>query len=161
PAVYPTGMSGQVTNGSEPMRESFDASTAGIPTLVIENSGGRIDMGRVYDLLFRTACTASANLQNYLPHRVTIVLTQPNLPDREILEEAAGAIFGPDSSVLSLFIHSAGTLEEMFSLFLERAPRVSGAVVTYPLLLDRRRDILHANPLANITDAGIEQACLA
>src|SRR5204863_8058215 len=49
PAVYPTGMSGQVTNGSEPVRESFDVSTAGIPTLVIENSGGRIDMGRVYD----------------------------------------------------------------------------------------------------------------
>src|SRR5205085_661602 len=55
-------------------------------------------------------------------------------------------------AVLSLFIHSAGTLEEMFSLFLERSPRVNGAVVTYPLLLDRRRDVLHALPLANIED---------
>src|SRR5207244_7966195 len=81
-----TGMSGQVTNGAEPVRESFDASTAGIPTLVIENSGGRIDMGRVYDLLSRTACTASANLQNYLPHRVTIdrkrVVQGPRYNDR-------------------------------------------------------------------------------
>src|SRR5438552_4757064 len=63
--------------------------------------------------------------------------------------------------VLSLFIHSAGTMEEMLSLFLERSPRVNGAVVTYPLLLDRRRDVLHALPLANIEDQGIEQACLA
>ena len=30
-------------------------------------------------------------------------------------------------AVLSLFLHSAGTLEEMLSLFLERAPRVGPA----------------------------------
>ncbi len=64
-------------------------------------------------------------------------------------------------AVLSLFLHSAGTMEEMLALFLERSPRVTGAVVTYPLLLDRRRDILHAGPLGNVEDAGIEQACLA
>lgn len=64
-------------------------------------------------------------------------------------------------AVLSLFLHSAGTMEEMLSLFLERSPRVTGAVVTYPLLLDKRRDLLHASPLANIEDAGLEQACLA
>jgi diguanylate cyclase (GGDEF)-like protein len=63
--------------------------------------------------------------------------------------------------VLSLFIHSAGTMEEMLGLFLERSPRVNGAIVTYPLLLDRRRDILHSAPLANIQDPGIEQACMA
>ena len=64
-------------------------------------------------------------------------------------------------AVLSLFLHSAGTMEEMLALFLERSPRVTGAVVTYPLLLDRRRDLLHAAPLANVEDQGIEQACLA
>jgi diguanylate cyclase (GGDEF)-like protein len=64
-------------------------------------------------------------------------------------------------AVLSLFLHSAGTMEEMLALFLERSPRVTGAIVTYPLLLDRRRDLLYASPLANVEDAGIEQACLA
>ena len=64
-------------------------------------------------------------------------------------------------AVLSLFLHSAGTLEEMLSLFLERSPRVTGAVVTYPLLLDRRRDVLSAERLASIEDMGLEQASLA
>ncbi len=64
-------------------------------------------------------------------------------------------------AVLSLFLHSAGTLEEMLSLFLERSPRVTGAIVTYPLLLDRRRDVLHAMALASITDPGLEQASIA
>jgi diguanylate cyclase (GGDEF)-like protein len=64
-------------------------------------------------------------------------------------------------AVLSLFLHSAGTLEEMLSLFLERAPRATGAVVTYPLLLDKRRELLTATALATIDDRGIEQASLA
>ncbi len=64
-------------------------------------------------------------------------------------------------AVLSLFLHSAGTMEEMLALFLERSPRVTGAVVSYPLLLDRRRDMLHAAPLADVEDPGIEQACQA
>jgi diguanylate cyclase (GGDEF)-like protein len=64
-------------------------------------------------------------------------------------------------AVMSLFLHSAGTMEEMLSLFLERSPRVTGAVVTYPLLLDKRRDVLHASPLMNIEDPGLEQASRA
>src|SRR5678816_1453604 len=52
--------------------------------------------------------------------------------------------------VLSLFLHSAGTMEEMMALFLERSPRVTGAVLTYPLLLDRRRDVLSAQQLASV-----------
>lgn len=63
--------------------------------------------------------------------------------------------------VLSLFLHSAGTPEEMLALFLERAPRVTGAVVTYPLLLDKRREVLTAQRLASIEDQGLEQACIA
>jgi diguanylate cyclase (GGDEF)-like protein len=64
-------------------------------------------------------------------------------------------------AVLSLFLHSAGTLEEMLSLFLERAPRVSGAIVSYPLLLDRRREVLSASQLASVDDPGLEQASIA
>jgi diguanylate cyclase (GGDEF)-like protein len=64
-------------------------------------------------------------------------------------------------AVLSLFLHSAGTLEEMLSLFLERAPRATGAVVTYPLLLDKRRELLTATALATIDDRGLEQASMA
>jgi diguanylate cyclase (GGDEF)-like protein len=64
-------------------------------------------------------------------------------------------------AVLSLFLHSAGTPEEMLSLFLERSPRVTGAVVTYPLLRDRRRDLLSAQRLESIDDAGLDQASVA
>jgi diguanylate cyclase (GGDEF)-like protein len=64
-------------------------------------------------------------------------------------------------AVLSLFLHSAGTLEEMLALFLERAPRVTGAVVSYPLLLDRRREVLTASHLQSVDDPGLEQASLA
>jgi diguanylate cyclase (GGDEF)-like protein len=64
-------------------------------------------------------------------------------------------------AVLSLFLHSAGTLEEMLSLFLERAPRVTGAIVSYPLLLDRRREVLTASQLGSVDDAGLEQASIA
>lgn len=64
-------------------------------------------------------------------------------------------------AILSLFLHSAGTLEEMLSLFLERAPRVTGAVVTYPLLLDRRREVLTATHLQSVDDLALEQASLA
>jgi diguanylate cyclase (GGDEF)-like protein len=52
-------------------------------------------------------------------------------------------------------------MEEMMALFLERSPRVSGAVLTYPLLLDRRRDILTAQHLGSVDDPGLETASMA
>jgi diguanylate cyclase (GGDEF)-like protein len=64
-------------------------------------------------------------------------------------------------AVLSLFLHSAGTMEEMMALFLERSPRVTGAVLTYPLLLDRRRDVLTAQHLGSVDDQGLEAASMA
>ena len=64
-------------------------------------------------------------------------------------------------AVLSLFLHSAGTLEEMLSLFLERSPRVTNAVITYPLLLDKRREVLTAEHLTTIDETGLDQASLA
>lgn len=77
----------------------------------------------------------------------------------EQLREVAGRRH--ELAVLSLFLHSAGTLEEMLGLFLERSPRATGAVMTYPLLLDRRRDVLTTYALASIEDAGLHQASLA
>ena len=64
-------------------------------------------------------------------------------------------------AVLSLFLHSAGTLEEMMALFLERSPRATGASFTYPLLLDRRRDVLTAHHLASVDDPALEAASMA
>ncbi len=77
----------------------------------------------------------------------------------EVLAEQADRLH--ELAILSLFLHSAGTLEEMLSLFLERAPKVTGAVVTYPLLLDRRREVLTATHLQSVDDPGLEQASLA
>jgi diguanylate cyclase (GGDEF)-like protein len=64
-------------------------------------------------------------------------------------------------NLLALRLHSAGTTAEILSLFLDKAPEISGAKVVYPLLLDRRRDVLHAKPLEGTTDPRLDQASLA
>lgn len=64
-------------------------------------------------------------------------------------------------NLLALLLHSAGTVEEMMALFLERAPEITGAKIVYPLLLDRRRDVLHAKPLEGTNDPRLDQASLA
>jgi len=64
-------------------------------------------------------------------------------------------------SVLALLLHSAGTSTEILTLFLDRSPSISGAKVVYPLLLDKRRAVLHAKPLEGTTDARLDQASLA
>ena len=50
-------------------------------------------------------------------------------------------------NVLALLLHSAGSAEEMLSVLAEKGPHVTGASVVYPLLLDKRRDVLHAKSL--------------
>jgi diguanylate cyclase (GGDEF)-like protein len=50
-------------------------------------------------------------------------------------------------NVLALLIHSTGSMEEMLSVLAEKGPSVTGASVVYPLLFDKRRDVLHAKPL--------------
>jgi diguanylate cyclase (GGDEF)-like protein len=50
-------------------------------------------------------------------------------------------------NVLSLLLHSGGSVEEMLSTLAEKGPQVTGASVVYPLLLDKKHDILHARPL--------------
>ncbi len=66
-----------------------------------------------------------------------------------------------EMNLLALRLHSAGTTAEILSLFLDKAPEISGAKVVYPLLLDRRRDVLHAKPLEGTTDPRLDQASLA
>lgn len=61
-------------------------------------------------------------------------------------------------AVLSLFLHSTATIEEMMAMLLEQAPTVTGAVFVYPLLLDRKRQLLRASILEGSHDARLEAA---
>jgi diguanylate cyclase (GGDEF)-like protein len=60
--------------------------------------------------------------------------------------------------VLSLFLHSTATIEEMMAMLLEQAPTVTGATLVYPLLLDRKRQLLRASALEGSNDARLEAA---
>ena len=61
-------------------------------------------------------------------------------------------------TVLSLFLHSTATIEEMMAMVLEQAPTVTGATLVYPLLLDRKRQLLRASALGGNNDARFEAA---
>lgn len=61
-------------------------------------------------------------------------------------------------AVLSLFLHSTATIEEMLGMLLEQAPTVTGAVLVYPLLLERKRQTLRATILEGSTDSRLEAA---
>ena len=61
-------------------------------------------------------------------------------------------------AVLSLFLHSTATVEEMLNALLEQAPTVTGAVFVYPLILDSRRQVLRASMLEGCTDASLDRA---
>lgn len=61
-------------------------------------------------------------------------------------------------TVLSLFLHSTATIEEMAGMLLEQAPTVTGAVLVYPLLLERKRQLLRASALEGQKDARLEAA---
>ena len=61
-------------------------------------------------------------------------------------------------TVLSLFLHSTATIEEMMTALLEHAPTVSGAVFVYPLLVERKRQLLRASILEGSTDSRLEAA---
>jgi len=83
------------------------------------------------------------------------------------LARAAGATRGDETererqlhglAVLSLFLQSSGSIDEMVSRLLEQAPTVTGAVFVYPLLLDRKRQILRASMLEGCTDPRLEAA---
>ena len=61
-------------------------------------------------------------------------------------------------ALLSLFLHSTATVEEMMAKLLEQAPTVTGAVLVYPLLLDRKRQVLRASALEGCKDSRLEAA---
>jgi len=63
-----------------------------------------------------------------------------------------------DLVILSLYLHSAGSTSEMMGAFIERAPDVTEAIFVYPLLLDKKRDVLTAAPLEGIVERRLEAA---
>ena len=71
-------------------------------------------------------------------------------------EGREGRLF--DLVILSLFLHSAGGTGEMFGAFLAKAPSVTESVFVYPVLLDKKRDLLTSAPLEGIVDPLLERA---
>ncbi len=71
-------------------------------------------------------------------------------------EGREGRLF--DLVILSLFLHSAGSSSEMMSAFLEKAPTVTESLFVYPLVLDKKRDVLTAAPLEGIVEPLLERA---
>ena len=71
-------------------------------------------------------------------------------------EGREGRLF--DLVILSLFLHSAGSSSEMMSAFLEKAPSVTESMFVYPLVLDKKRDVLTASPLEGIVEPLLERA---
>ncbi len=63
-----------------------------------------------------------------------------------------------DLVILSLYLHSAGSTSEMMGAFIEKAPDVTEAIFVYPLLLDKKRDVLSAAPLEGIVERRLEAA---
>jgi diguanylate cyclase (GGDEF)-like protein len=86
----------------------------------------------------------------------------PSDPDPTPLVEARGETERERQlhglAVLSLFLHSTATIEEMIGMLLEQAPTVTGAVLVYPLLLERKRQTLRASILEGSTDSRLEAA---
>jgi diguanylate cyclase (GGDEF)-like protein len=71
-------------------------------------------------------------------------------------EGREGRLF--DLVILSLYLHSAGSSSEMMSAFLDKAPAVTESVLVYPMMLDKKRDLLTAVPLEGTVDPLLERA---
>jgi len=63
-----------------------------------------------------------------------------------------------DLVILTLFLHSAGSINEMIGAFVEKAPGVTGATFVYPLVLDKKRDVLTATALEGLVEPHLERA---
>jgi diguanylate cyclase (GGDEF)-like protein len=77
----------------------------------------------------------------------------------ESLDEARpegreGRLF--DLVILSLFLHSAGSVNEMVGAFIEKGPQVTEAVFVYPMILDKKRDVLTSSALEGIVEPRLE-----
>ncbi len=71
-------------------------------------------------------------------------------------EGREGRLF--DLVILSLFLHSAGGRGEMMGAFLEKAPSVTEALFVYPLVLDKKRDLLTSTAMEGIVEPMLERA---
>ena len=61
-------------------------------------------------------------------------------------------------AVLSLFLHSTATIQEMVGMLMEHAHSVTGAIFVYPLMLDKKRQLLRASILEGSNDTRLEAA---
>jgi diguanylate cyclase (GGDEF)-like protein len=62
-----------------------------------------------------------------------------------------------DLVILSLFLHSAGSTHEMVAAFLEQAPSVTEAAFVFPMILDKKRDVLTAASIEGIVEPHFER----
>src|SRR3990170_2457276 len=60
-------------------------------------------------------------------------------------------------NVLALVLHSTGTIDEMISALVQKGPEVTDAMAVYPLLLDKRRDVLHGRHLEGVDDPHLDR----
>jgi len=60
--------------------------------------------------------------------------------------------------VLSLFLHSTASVQEMMTLLLEQVSSVIDATFVYPLLLERKRQLLRASILEGANDVRLDAA---
>ncbi|HZP56725.1 MAG TPA: GGDEF domain-containing protein [Dehalococcoidia bacterium] len=63
-----------------------------------------------------------------------------------------------DLVILTLFVHSAGSISEMVGAFVEKSPSVTESIFVYPLVLDKKRDVLTAAPLEGLVEPHLERA---
>jgi len=87
------------------------------------------------------------------PPAVIVMPTSPETPKENERERQLHGL-----AVLSLFLHSTATIEEMMGALLEQAPTVTGAAFVYPLLLERKRQLLRASVLEGQNDSRMEAA---
>jgi hypothetical protein len=63
-----------------------------------------------------------------------------------------------DLVILSLFLHSGGSVHEMTQAFIEKGPSIAEALFVFPLTLDKKRDVLVATGLEGIVEQRLENA---
>jgi diguanylate cyclase (GGDEF)-like protein len=63
-----------------------------------------------------------------------------------------------DLVILSLFLHSGGSVHEMTQAFVEKGPDIAEATFVLPLTLDKKRDVLVATGVEGIVEPRLEAA---
>jgi diguanylate cyclase (GGDEF)-like protein len=63
-----------------------------------------------------------------------------------------------DLIILSLFLHSAGSVGEMVGAFIEKGPVVTESLFALPFILDKKRDVLSAGAMEGIVEPHLERA---